>query len=323
MYCGQCGAGHNRHARFCGSCGQPIVSPVTNNESQTSLHRTEQRAKDTSEFATYSRKIKQELSGLPLITLIGDSVKGASGLHELQEELKRNPKSALLWMHYYEASVTHNKISRGTSVARMIYNPIGYTVSKGVSSGLNAVDDQYEVFDPQRCLLQAVSLCIKSLEEKRSTSEEQVVLGKSLYYLGLNCPEPNSTVRYFERAIKSINLSLMMNQTRRHQAETFFYLSQVYQAVGNRPLQLRSLNLSRKLGFKPGQEILLKELRSDGVDVTPYTNDSNKNDWVAQYRYTYTQNWEKRLDQSFDYVMEAQGEKLKNTAKRLKNFFNI
>lgn len=318
MYCAQCGSKHEKQDRFCGSCGCAIsLSSEVKNAKQI-ISQTA----NSNELATYSRKIKQELSGLPLITLIGDSVKGASGLHELQEQIRQNPKSPLLWMNYYEATMTYNKISRGTSVARMIYNPVGYTVSKGVSSGLNAADDEYESFDPKRCLLQAVALCIKGMENKDSTAEQQVVLGKSLYYLGLNCSAPEARMKYFERAIKSINLSLTMNKSERHQAEVFFYLSQVYQAVGNRKLQLRSLNLSRKLGFKPGHEILMKEFRNEGIDVVSLSSNLPDKQWVTQYRYTYTKNWDKRLDQSLDYVLEAQGEKLKNTANRIIKFFN-
>lgn len=318
MYCAQCGSKHDKQDRFCGSCGCAISLSSEVKNAKPIVSQTA----NSNELATYSRKIKQELSGLPLITLIGDSVKGASGLHELQEQIRQNPKSPLLWMNYYEATMTYNKISRGTSVARMIYNPVGYTVSKGVSSGLNATDDEYESFDPKRCLMQAVALCIKGMENKDSSAEQQVVLGKSLYYLGLNCSAPEARMKYFERAIKSINLSLAMNKSERHQAEVFFYLSQVYQAVGNRKLQLRSLNLSRKLGFKPGHEILMKEFRNEGIDVVSLSSNLPDKQWVTQYRYTYTKNWDKRLDQSLDYVLEAQGEKLKNTANRIIKFFN-
>lgn len=318
MYCTQCGSKHDKQDRFCGSCGYAISSFAETKNGRQIVSRTA----NSNELATYSRKIKKELSGLPLITLIGDSVKGASGLHELQEELRQNPKSPLLWMNYYEATMTFNKISRGTSVARMIYNPVGYTVSKGVASGLNAADDKYESFDPKRCLLQAIALCIEEMEKKHTNAEQQVVLGKSLYYLGLNCSIPEAKMKYFERAIKSINLSLVMNKSERHQAEVLFYLSQAYQAVGNRALQLRSLNLSRKLGFKPGHEILLKEFRNEGIDVAYLTSNLPKKEWITQYRYTYTRNWDKRLDQSLEYVIEAQREKLENTTNRIIRFFN-
>ena len=100
--------------------------------------------------------------------MIGDSIKGASGLSHLQDQLKNDDKNPLLWLFYYEGVVTYNKINKGASVARAIYNPVGFAVSKGISTGLNAMDDEYAKFDPTKCLSMALSLCMENIKKRNS-----------------------------------------------------------------------------------------------------------------------------------------------------------
>jgi hypothetical protein len=268
MFCGNCGTRLNESAKFCGICGTKVIKHEIEQTQQTSDN--------------LSRTIKKEISNLPLITLIGDSIKGASGLSGLQEQLKNDEKNPILWLFYYEGFVTYNKITKGASVARMIYNPVGFAVSKGISTGLNVMDDEYEKFDPKKCLSMALSLCMDKVKKVEYTPADLLVVGKTLYYMGINESNKELQDSFFLRSIKYLSLAIQVEKNQRSIAEYFFYLSQVYHITDNKKLQFRALNISRKMGFMPSLEILKVELKRRGM-----TGRSNKFDVTQNGCRTY------------------------------------
>jgi uncharacterized membrane protein YvbJ len=84
LFCSQCGKKLIQNAKFCGHCGQKAYV------AETSYKKT-----DTGEIA---RKIKKELSNMPLIILISDAVQGASGLSILQEKIRQDPNNPVYWL---------------------------------------------------------------------------------------------------------------------------------------------------------------------------------------------------------------------------------
>lgn len=61
---------------------------------------------DTKTVGDLSRKVKKGLSLLPIITVAGDAMLGASGLSKQIEYLKEEPDNSLNWLQYYECYVT-------------------------------------------------------------------------------------------------------------------------------------------------------------------------------------------------------------------------
>jgi hypothetical protein len=310
MFCGNCGKKLAAQVNFCGNCGAraPQPAPVANQTNTGNL----------------SKSIKQEISSLPLVSFIGDTIKGASGLSDLQVQLQNDQKNPLLWLFYYEGFVTYNKMNKGASVARIIYNPVGFAVSKGIATGLNALDDEYEKFNPTKCLSVALALCMKKVKNKSASPTDLLIIGKALYYMGINESNVENKDSYFLRSIKYLSLAIKTEKNKTHTAEYFFYLGQVYGLAGNKKLQFRSFNLSRKMGFIPSLEVLRKELKDRGVPEEQFNRMSliQSPENINDFKFTFKLDATSRLESSLKFAFKEQSKKIKITSTRIKNFFS-
>jgi len=272
----------------------------------------------TSGVGSLSRKVKKGISSLPIVTALGDVVLGASGLDELQKRLQTEPKNPLYWLFYYEAFVTYGKVRAGVNVARLVFNPVGFAVSQGVSVGLNVMDDQFAKFKPQTCLDAALSLAQKNVRTKKSNSRDLLVIGKTLYYKGINELDDNKKNNYFKQSIYYLSSAIEIEQNQEWIAEYFFYLAQVYQQLNNEELRCRALNLSRKLGFAPSLELLRSIiLLKKGVQENITQNSPCM---IQEFKFTY--NSGDKLEKAVKFTVNEQGKKLVNTSKRIKKFLD-
>jgi hypothetical protein len=309
MFCGQCGQKLIAHAKFCGHCGSKaeIQSEVQNEVS-----------------GNLSQTIKKEISSLPIITLIGDTVKGASGLALLQEQIKEDTDNPILWLFYYEAFITYTKMNKGMNVARVVYNPLGFAVSKGIATGLNALDDEYEKFNPTKCLIMSLAISMKRVEKGLAKPSDLLVAGKTLYYMGINSNDPTQRDSYLLRAIKYITLAIQAEKNHNFIAEYFFYLSQAYGMSGNVKLQYRALNISRKMGFMPSLELMKKLLKDKGMKddqlnaMVLYEPPARLND----FEFTFKPDAGSRIENSLKFAFNEQSKKIKSTSTRIKSFFS-
>ncbi|WP_416729760.1 zinc ribbon domain-containing protein [Fictibacillus sp. JL2B1089] len=306
MFCGNCGLKLTYQANFCGNCGFKI-SPAQV-ESKGNL----------------SKSIKNEISSLPLVTLIGDTVKGASGLSQLQDDLKENPKDPLLWLWYYEGFVTYKKMNQGVNVARIIYNPVGFAVSKGISTGLNALDDEYETFDPQKCLKMSLALSMKKIKDRTAEPIHSLIVGKTLFYMGINEGDIDLRDALYLKSIKYITFAIQAEKNDKQTAEYFFYLSQVYGIAGNTKLQFRCLNISRKMGFMPSLDLLKKQLKDRGMTDEEVNSLTLKDprERIFQFSLTFKPDTANRIENSIKFAFTEQSKKFKSTSSRIKNLFS-
>ncbi|MGG7622206.1 RDD family protein [Bacillus coreaensis] len=264
-----------------------------------------------------SRRVKKEVSSLPIITAVGDAILGASGLDTLQEQMKDNPYNPINYIFYYEAFITYKKVKSGVNVARLVFNPVGFAISQGVSAGLNSVDDEFQKFDPQKCLDTALALAMKNIKEETHSSIDLVVIGKSQFYRGINEIDQNQSRIYLEKSVHYLSLACELESDHVKVAEYLFYLAQAYQQLGKEDLQFRSLNVSRKLGFGPSLELIkqllqerrMKDLNIDNIVCTNYT-----------FQFTYDSG--DKLEKALTFTIKEQGQKFSNTTKRVKEFLN-
>lgn len=271
-----------------------------------------------------SRKVKRGLSSLPVITVVGDVMMGMSGVTKQLEYLKDEPKEPLNWLQYYECYVTYQKIQSGVGWARLVVNPVGFAVSKGVAAGLNVMDDQHQEFSPIKCLKQALMLCEKRIKYKNYTPQDIAVLGKTYFYLSINEDDMFKATVLLKKAIQFMSKAIELEKNNRMSAEYFYFLSQFYQQVGNEDLRYRSLNISRKMGFKPALDILKQELLNKGMTmeelkyvelplgVTP----------ISTFRLTFKPSFDKKVENMITGIFVGQGNKIKETSDRLKRMID-
>lgn len=310
MYCGNCGQKLGEAVKFCGNCGTKVRGHTERVSHQ--------------ENGNWSKNIKKEISSLPLITLIGDTVKGASGLADLQEKLKNDPDDPLLWLFYYEGFITYKKMNKGMNAARLVYNPVGFAVSKGVASGLNALDDEYEAFDPKKCLSMSLALCMKRIEKKEAVPADLLITGKTLFYMAINEADMEKKNALLKRAVKYLNLAVQAEGKPEHIAEYFFYLSQMYEVSGEEKLQFRALNISRKMGFAPSLELIKGFLKTKGMEEEKI-NQLKTFDLpvrIQHFSYTFKLEAGDRVQGSLKFAWNEQNKKFKDTTSRLKNLFS-
>jgi uncharacterized protein YlxP (DUF503 family) len=282
-------------------------------------------------LGSFSRSAKEEFSKLPIISVIGDTTQGASGLGDVQRELKSDPNNPIRWLFYYEAFMTHRNLKGGVSVARGIINPIGFIVGKGLSTGLNTIDDEYEKFDQKKCLLMVSSLVSKKIKEKRATVSEIAIYAKAQYYLAVS-KTGEERENFLKYAIKNISLAIEKEDKESDRAEYFFYLSQMYKTAERKELQYRALNISRKMGFMPAyQELasfLKREVKRDRVnketlqEINNTINELSQKCRYTDFKYSYKVNFNQRIDNTLNHVFTEQSKKVSETSKRIANFFN-
>ncbi|MCQ6280033.1 zinc ribbon domain-containing protein [Bacillus sp. EB600] len=307
MFCSQCGKQLKENAIFCGNCGNRITVPYIHSQKT-----------DTGDVA---RKIKKEISNLPLLTLISDAVQGASGLSILQEKIKQTPNDPLYWLFYYECFITHSKIRKGVSTARIVYNPVGFIVSKGVSAGLNTLDDEYQKFDPAQCLKRAISLSRKRMMEKQSTASDFLMIGKCLFYLSQK-EDLDKKNHFLLSAIHYISYAIDTETNSNLIGEYFYYLALIYDNIGNKEMYLRSVNLSVSFCFEPSLNLLHKELRANGLPEEEMNKiQIPQSEIITQYQFTWTLQAGERVENTLSYVVESQGKKIKQVSNRIKNLF--
>ncbi|WP_042461843.1 hypothetical protein [Neobacillus dielmonensis] len=281
-------------------------------------------------LGAFSRTAKTELSKLPIISIIGDATQGVSGLGKVQKLLKEEPNNPIYWLFYYEAFLTHRHLKGGVSVARGVINPIGFIVGKGLSTGLNTIDDEYEKFDPKKCLLMIFSLVSKKIKEKTASVSELAIYAKAQYYLAvLKTGDERET--FLKHAIKNMSLAIEKEREEADRAEYFFYLAQMYKTADRNQLSIRALNISRKLGFLPAHEELASILKSDAKqEETERENLQRINEnmdqlsWKCPYKefkYSYKLDLGVRVDHTIEHVLEEQSKKISQTVNRIGNFF--
>lgn len=274
-------------------------------------------------LSQFSRKVKEELASLPVISAISDATQGYAGLHTLQRELEQNPNDPLHWLMYYEAFMTYSRINSGVSVGRAIINPIGYIAGKGLSVDLNTLDDQYEAFDPKKCLGMVIALIMKKMQTDNEaiTSKDLILLSKALAYSASFADTPQQE-KMLTQAIQYITLAIEMENNAHVQAESFYYLAYYYAESGNKPLQLRALNISRKLGFEPADILLkdeLKQMAETHEEKELITNSETKLRYYS-FNYTYRPQTDSRIENTWNHVKEQQQKKFSQTKQRLSHF---
>jgi len=281
-------------------------------------------------LGSFSRNAKTELSKLPIISIIGDTTHGASGLSEVQKLITQDPNSPKNWLFYYEAFMIHQNLKSGVSVARGLINPIGFIVGKGIATGLNSIDDEYQKFDPKKCLLKVMSIVSKRIKEKIVSSEDITLYAKSQYYLGVQ--NNGDKKEYFlKQAIQNLSLAIEKETQLSIRAELFFYLAQIYKVANRMELYYRALNISRKLGFLPAHQELATVLKKEAKKESSNTNLINLNYAIDQlqsncpykeFKYTYKLELSKKVDNTLEHVFSEQAKKFTETSKRIGNFLS-
>ncbi|XKE94010.1 hypothetical protein LG326_12635 [Metaplanococcus flavidus] len=275
-------------------------------------------------IAEYSRKAKKELNNLPLISALGDTVQGAAGLSDIQKQLKANAENPKYWLFYYEANMMYRRMNSGVNIGRVLINPIGFVAGKGVSTGLNSLDDEYEKFEPKKCLGMTIALSMNRVRDKNRVlnSEDLVILSKALAYSAETIFDKVQKNKMLINAIQYISAAIKKETNSEKQGEYFFYLSQFYAFAQNEKKMFRSLNISRKLGFKPADREIKSKLKSKLSEAgekslidqfksyTPYDN----------FSLTYSPDLEDRVGNTWEYVKEQQQTKFSDTGKRIGRF---
>ncbi|MBU8907666.1 hypothetical protein [Desertibacillus haloalkaliphilus] len=280
---------------------------------------------DQQSLSKFSRKAKGELSKLPVISAVGDAIQGASGLAVLQENLKQDPNNPKNWLYYYEAHMMYRKMNGGANVGRVVINPVGFIVGKGVSTSLNTLDDEYEKFDPKKCIGMTIALVMKKIkkDQQKVRPIDLVLLAKALSYSSAHATAKSKT-KLLNKAIKYMTIAIELEKDKQRQAEYFFYLSQFYNQSGRERMQLRSLNISRKLGFQPAD----KEIKSILKKRTQNQEEKRKIDQNTSYvpyqtfLFTYNPDLDSRAGNTWNHVKEQQTKKFSETGKRLGNFLD-
>lgn len=283
------------------------------------LSKEEQR-----KVAEFSRKAKIELGNLPVISAVGDTVQGAAGLSDIQKQLKTDPGNPKNWLFYYEANMMYRKLNNGVNVGRIAINPIGFVAGKGVSTGLNTLDDEYEKFDAKKCLGMTMALSMKKVKDKnkKMTVEDLVILSKAVAYSAETVSDPAQKRKMLDNAIQYMSLAIKKETNKGKQAEFFFYLSQFYQFAQNEKETLRALNISRKLGFKPADKLLKSKLkaRMSENDEKLLIDQFKSHTPYEVYSYTYSPDIDDRMGNTWEYVKEQQQRKFSETGKRVGKF---
>lgn len=274
-------------------------------------------------LSQFSRKVKEELASLPVMSAIGDATQGYAGLHTLQRKLEQNPNDPLHWLMYYEAFMTYSRINSGVSVGRALINPIGFIAGKGLSISLNTLDDQYEAFDPKKCLGMVIALTMKkiSTNSEKITSKDLIVLSKAIAY-SASYANKTQQEKMLTQAIQYITLAIEMENDMHVQAESFYYLAYYYGESGNKPLQLRALNVSRKLGFEPADTLLKDELKqlAETNEEKEQIVSNEMNLRYFTFLYTYQPETDSRIENMWKHVKEQQQKKFELTKQRISNF---
>jgi hypothetical protein len=222
---------------------------------------------DQKKLGEMSRKVKKELSLLPIVSVIGDATQGVAGVNEIKKNLEANPGDPKAWLFYYESVSLHSKLKSGVGIARAIVNPVGFIIGKSVATGLNTVDDEYKHFNPKDYLGMVIAIVSKKIKNKSVTPAEIVLYAKAQFYLAGTYPNNKNRDKLLEHAVKNMILAIELEKNAEFKAEYFFYLAEMYKLGDKNELYLRCLNLSRKLGFGPAIELLTKELASKLTDL--------------------------------------------------------
>ncbi|WP_010289448.1 RDD family protein [Kurthia massiliensis] len=272
-------------------------------------------------FGEISRKVKKGLSNMPGITIMNDAVMSLSGVRKQMEYLKEEPKEPINWLQYYECLATYDKMKLGVSWFRLVTNPASFVISKGISTGLNVADDEYEKFDPISCLKKAVVLSHEKIKVGPYEPFDIAILAKAYFYLGINEEDVTKKTNYVKKSIQYLSKAIELEKKQRFKAEYFFYLGQFYGAVPNEKLRVKSLNLSRKLGFVPACDVLKQMFRDKGMpeDEIKYIEIPLGETHIDTFRLTYKPKLEKKLENLVDGVVKGQKEKFVKTKQTLQS----
>lgn len=278
-------------------------------------------------LSNFSKKAKKELSSLPLLSLIGDATRGAAGLEKLQKQIKRNPNNPKYWLFLYEATIMYDKIYGSVSVGRAVINPVAFVASKGIATGLNAVDQDYQKVNPKHYLGMAISLCVEQIQQTGSYQAKiasLVILGKALSYSSEYATTNRKKFNMLNKSIQYMSKAIALEKDKKLQAEYFFYLANFYNQSHHERMYLRSLNIARKMGFKPAEK-LLKESLLEKVN-NPEERSKIEQLYVKHsfdgFIYTYERDLDTKLSDSWENVKKQQAKKIESTSKRVQNFMN-
>lgn len=281
---------------------------------------------EQNKLAEFSRNAKKELSSLPLISAIGDSLQGASGLGQLQQNLSEHPNNPENWLFYYEAYIFYKRINSGVNVGRGIINPVGFIAGKGIAVGLNTLDDTYESFNPKKCLGMTIALSMKRIKDKnrKILSQDLVILAKALGYSAASTKTLQHREKMLNYAIEYVSRAIEAEKNLGKKAEYFFYLSQFYDQGQKESLKLRTLNISRKLGFQPADKLLKTLLKKKTQDNNEklLIEQTLRNTPYRNFYLTYQPDIDSRIDNTWKHVKDQQQKKFSETGKRIGNFLD-
>ncbi|EDL63065.1 hypothetical protein [Bacillus sp. SG-1] len=272
-----------------------------------------------------SRKVKEEVSSLPVISALGDATQGAAGLGHVQKELVKCPNEPINWLFYYESLMMYKKMNGKVSVGRAVINPVGFVAGKGISMGLNKADDEYEKFDTKKCLGMMMALLVKKKKNKHFlTGKDMALLGKATMYSAAYTNSPDSKERMLKRSVQYINAAIRVEKSTAFRAEYFYYLSECYHQAGTEKMRLRALNISRKMGFQPAGALVKQILRShaETPEERQELSEITLRGHLESFQLTHTPKIEERIEQSWGHVKVQQQEKFKKTGKRVLNFLD-
>lgn len=279
---------------------------------------------DQKKLAELSRKTKKGLSSLPVVSIIGDTVQGVSGLGELQQKLKDDPNNPKNWLYYFEAFQYYKQLNTRVNVGRGVINPIGFIAGKGLSTGLNILDNEYQSFDSKKCLGRTIALSMKKVKDKDSkmSEEDLVVLAKALAYSSSNTNDSKQKNKMLNYAVNYVSRAIQVEKLQSKQAEYFFYMSQFYEMANNEKMKLKALNISRKLGFEPADLLLKTILKKKITDNNERLkiNETITSTPYKVFQLTYRPNSESKLENTWDHVKEQQQKKLSETGKKIGSF---
>ncbi|SHM54151.1 hypothetical protein [Gracilibacillus kekensis] len=278
------------------------------------------------QLSNFSKKAKKELASLPILSVVTDATQGATGVADLQEKLEKEPDNPLYWLFFYEALITYQKWNSGMNVGRAVINPFGFVVGKGVASGLNAIDEDFEKASPSTYLGIAIALTAERVksDEHRNDVEDLVILGKALAYSSAYANSNRKRYNLLKKAIQYLTKAIQIERIPRFQAEFFFYLAQFYQLAGNQKMYFRSLNISRKIGFTPAESLLKDELKqkvADG-DREKLLSIGNSTQIKNKFIYTFQFDFDQKFEGTIENVKKKQAEKIRKTSSRIQKLFD-